>query len=60
MFGGGGKLKATAETSSGTGYGGAGDDTKRLVSGRKKAEKASNKDDKANRGAKTRRSGGCW
>ena len=43
--GGGNKRKAT-ESSSGTGYGGAQGDTKKLLAGRKKAEKASSKDDK--------------
>ena len=33
---------------SGTGYGGQKDDTKRLLAGRKKAERASSRDDKAN------------
>ncbi|KAL7544943.1 hypothetical protein ACHAWF_008323 [Thalassiosira exigua] len=48
FFGFGGKRKAPADSSSGTGYGGQQGDTKRLLAGRKKAEKASDKDDKAN------------
>ncbi|KAL7533495.1 hypothetical protein ACHAXR_005269, partial [Thalassiosira sp. AJA248-18] len=47
MFGfGSGKRKALAESSSGTGYGGQQGDTKRLLAGVKKAEKASSKDDR--------------
>ncbi|KAL3797082.1 hypothetical protein ACHAW5_007583 [Stephanodiscus triporus] len=46
-FGGGGKRK-TPPTESGTGYGGQPGDTKKLIAGRKKAEKASTKDDRAN------------
>ena len=46
-FGGGGKRK-TPLTESGTGYGGQPGDTKKLIAGRKKALKASTKDDNAN------------
>lgn len=47
-FGGGGgnKRKGPPENTSGTGYGGQQGDTKKLLAGRKKAEKLSNKDDK--------------
>eukprot|EP00957_Ditylum_brightwellii_P140289 10689824-Ditylum_brightwellii.AAC.1 len=48
-FGGRGKRKAPPENNStGTGYSGDNGDTKKLVSGRKKAESRSTKDDKAN------------
>ena len=46
-LGGGGKRKAPA-ADSGTGYGGQSGDTKRLIAGRKKADKANTNDDKAN------------
>jgi hypothetical protein len=46
-LGGGGKRKAPA-AESGTGYGGQSGDTKKLVAGRKKAEKADTNDDRAN------------
>ena len=44
------KRKSEKAADGGTGYGGRPDDTKKLVAGRKKAEKASAKDDKANVG----------
>lgn len=44
------KRKSEKAADGGTGYGGRPEDTKRLVAGRKKAEKASAKDDKANVG----------
>ena len=44
------KRKSEIATDGGTGYGGRPDDTKKLLTGRKKAEKASAKDDKANVG----------
>ena len=42
------KRKSSTEVSSGTGYGGKKGDKKRLLKGRKKAEKASTRDDKTN------------